>query len=80
MVDGVGTLITKENLIGFEGNWNPIKLFGNVYLKPNLLFVQNDENVAIIYTKDNEYTFISKIDFTLGDEIFISLGEETFFL
>ncbi|CAD8146692.1 unnamed protein product [Paramecium pentaurelia] len=55
--------VTGANLGGFQGDWKPISLFGNRFLRQNVFFVQNENNIAIISYCNQEFFYEQKIDY-----------------
>ncbi|CAD8123491.1 unnamed protein product [Paramecium sonneborni] len=72
--------ITGTQLIGFGGLWKPLKLYGNRILKSNIVFVQNENNIAIINYINREFIFIQSMDYTVNNQIYISAAKNTFFV
>ncbi|CAK84018.1 unnamed protein product (macronuclear) [Paramecium tetraurelia] len=71
--------VTGATLIGFQGDWKPIKLYGNRVLRQNVIFVQNENNVAIINYSNQEFIYGSKVDYTKGNQIYITSSTNSFF-
>ncbi|CAK68643.1 unnamed protein product (macronuclear) [Paramecium tetraurelia] len=72
--------VTGNDLIGYGGQWMPIKLYGNRVLKSNIVFVQNENNIVLINYFNTEFIFVKQMDYTKGDEIYISSAKDSFFL
>ncbi|CAD8104503.1 unnamed protein product [Paramecium primaurelia] len=72
--------ITGNDLIGFNGQWKPLKLYGNRMLKSNIVFVQNENNIVLINYINTEFLFIKSMDYTQNNEIYISAAKDSFFL
>ncbi|CAD8171962.1 unnamed protein product [Paramecium pentaurelia] len=71
--------VTGVNLIGFQGDWKPIKLYGNRILRQNVIFVQNENNVAIINYSNQEFIYGQQINYTKGNQIYITQSVNSFF-
>ncbi|CAK68644.1 unnamed protein product (macronuclear) [Paramecium tetraurelia] len=71
--------ITGNALIGYGGQWKPIKLYGNRMLKSNIVFVQNENNIALINYINTEFIFVKQMDYTQNTEIHISAAKDSFF-
>ncbi|CAK84019.1 unnamed protein product (macronuclear) [Paramecium tetraurelia] len=72
--------ITGNDLIGYGGQWKPLKLYGNRMIKSNIVFVQNENNIAIINYINTEFIFIQSMDYTQNNQIYISAAKNSFFL